>query len=393
MKKYISILLVLCMSFCFGCTPVQESSEHGQDEKVIICPNLPEPLIYDRENIDSIEEVRDEISGRYEFRGYDLSKLAVSYNNILFSVFDTNTKWPEDFQTNVDIDKIIEYGKNPGLDIKKLHEKGLTGKDINVAVIDTRLLLDHCEYEDRLVYYEEMYKMSGPAHYHGTPITSILAGKNVGILPEANIYYFAYTDGIIDYEEAYLHLSNAIRKIIEINTNLPDEQKIKVVSISSGWDNETENGKKVTEAIELAKKEGLFVISAKLLDTHNYYYDGALREPLSNPDSFDSYKLKDYIFPFYQDKKGILLIPMDARYVASATGNEDYVMYTRGAWSMVVPYISGLYALACQVNENITPDEFWTQAILTGDLMDGGKANNQVLVNPTKLFEAIKKLN
>lgn len=393
MKKCVLVLLVLCMSLCFGCTPVQESSDYRQDEKVIICSNLPEPLIYDREKIDSIKEVQDQKTLRYEFRGYDLSQLAVSYEDILSSVFDSTTKWPNDFLENVDMDKIMDYGKNPGLDIKKLHQEGLTGKDMNVAIIDTRLLIDHCEFGDRIVHYEEMYDMSGPAHYHGTPIASILAGKNVGIIPEANIYYFAYTEGIIDYNEAYLHFSNAIKKIIEINKNLPDKKKIKVVSVSSGWDSETENGKKVTEAIELAKKEGLFVITAKLKDTHNLYYDGAIREPLSDPDLFGSYKLKDYIFPFYQDKKDILLIPMDARYIASATGNENYIMYTRGAWSMVVPYVSGLYVLACQVNENITPDEFWKQAILTGDPIDGGEANNQVLVNPTKLIEAIKTLN
>lgn len=394
MKKFIFISLILCISLSFGCTQIKEPVNKNQDQKEIICSNLPEPLIYNREKINSIKEVKNEQSGSYEFRGYDLSQLTVEYNDILNSVFDSNTKWPNDFLENVDMEKIIDYGKNPGLNIRKLHEEGLTGKGINVAVIDTRLLIDHCEFKDRIVHYEEMYEMSdGPAHYHGTPITSILAGKTVGIIPEANIYYFAYLDGNIDYTEAYLYLSNAIKRIIEINKQLPDKEKIKVVSVSSGWDENTENGKKINEAIELAKKEGLFVITAKLYDTHNFYLEGVYKEPLSDPDKFSSYKLKDYLFNEYKDKRGILLFPMDARYVASATGSEDYVMYTKGAWSMVVPYISGLYTLACQVNENITPDSFWEQAILTGEPIDGGEPNNQVIVNPTKLIESIKALN
>lgn len=392
MKKFIFISLILCINLSFGCTQIQEPVNKNQDQKVIICSNLPEPLVYNREKINSIKEVQ-ETSSRYEFRGYDLSNLTVEYNDIINSVFDSNTKWSNNFLDNVNMAQIIEYGKNPGLNIRKLHEEGLTGKGINIAVIDTRLLIDHSEFKDRIVHYEEMYEMSGPAHYHGTPITSILAGKNVGIIPEANIYYFAYQDGNIDYEKAYLHLSNAIKRIIEINKQLPDKEKIKVVSVSSGWDENTENGKKINEAIELAKKEGLFVITARIHETYNYCFDSIQRELLSNPDIFSSYSLKGYLIPEYEDKSGILLTPMDARYAASATGSEDYVMYTKGAWSMAIPYVSGLYALACQVDEDITPDEFWEQAILTGEPINGGEHNNQVILNPIKLIENLKALN
>lgn len=169
MKKYILISLILCFSLCFGCTPIQKSSDYKQDEKVIICINLPEPLIYNRERINSINEVQNERSGRYEFRGYDLSQLTVEYNDILYSVFDSNTKWPNDFLENVDMEKIMDYGKNPGLNVRKLHKDGLTGKGINIAVIDTRLLLDHCEFKDRIVHYEEMFEMSRSSNYYGTP--------------------------------------------------------------------------------------------------------------------------------------------------------------------------------------------------------------------------------
>jgi hypothetical protein len=58
---------------------------------------------------------------------------------------------------------------------------------------------------------------------------------------------------------------------------------------------------------------------------------------------------------------------MDSRCTASPTGNEDYVFYREGGWSWSIPYIASLYALACQVRPQITPEVFWAKAIETGD--------------------------
>ena len=57
--------------------------------------------------------------------------------------------------------------------------------------------------------------------------------------------------------------------------------------------------------------------------------------------------------------------------------------------SWTVPYVAGLYALACQVNPDITPEVFWEQALNTGDV---NKQNLGKIVNPEKLLESIKKI-
>jgi len=57
---------------------------------------------------------------------------------------------------------------------------------------------------------------------------------------------------------------------------------------------------------------------------------------------------------------------MDQRTVAGPVGIYDYAHYERGGWSWAVPWVAGLYALACQVRPEITPEAFWAQAIQSG---------------------------
>ncbi|MDF2907329.1 MAG: hypothetical protein K0R34_2650 [Herbinix sp.] len=45
--------------------------------------------------------------------------------------------------------EIMENGTNPGLGIRELHKEGITGKGINVAIIDQNLLLHHPEFDGK----------------------------------------------------------------------------------------------------------------------------------------------------------------------------------------------------------------------------------------------------
>jgi hypothetical protein len=39
----------------------------------------------------------------------------------------------------------MELGKDPGLNVRALHEQGITGERIGIGVIDMALLTDHSE--------------------------------------------------------------------------------------------------------------------------------------------------------------------------------------------------------------------------------------------------------
>lgn len=61
---------------------------------------------------------------------------------------DTVLLGSEELQT-----QIMENGKNPGLGIRELHKQGITGKGVNVAIIDQNLLLHHPEFSGKIAAY------------------------------------------------------------------------------------------------------------------------------------------------------------------------------------------------------------------------------------------------
>ncbi|WP_406242560.1 S8 family serine peptidase [Tissierella carlieri] len=390
------VLAIVLISTAFtGCKQNNETlskTEKNFEQKIQV---YPEPLNYNRGKITDISEIFDEQRNRYDLRSYDASDMDLTRIELRNFIFDSQTIWPEKLPVNFDVETIIKYGKQPGLGIGYLHKENITGKGVNVGIIDGRLLVDHEEFKDNIVVYEEIFDMDSPAHYHGTPITSILCGENVGVAPEANIYYIAYLEEDTDYEEGYVHLANAIERMVEINKALPEDNKIKVLSISSGWDPESKNAEAIYNAIEKAEAGNIFVVTARLYETHKLFFNGVNREPMSGPEKIESYYLKYYV-EGDGTAEDILLTPMDARWLASPTGKDEYVMYSNGAWSMVIPYISGLYTLACEVDPDMTPEKFWDMAISTGDSLDedkrddASKEKNMKIVNPVKLISEVK---
>lgn len=396
-KVFIIILSIALISTLFvGCgsqtaEKLALKEERNFEQKIEV---YPEPLNYNRGKLLDIDEAFNKDRGRYELRGYDISDFDFTQVKLENFIFDSQTIWTEKLPSGFDIETIIEYGKEPGLGIDYLHKQNITGKGVNVGIIDGRLLVDHEEFKDNIKVYEEIFDMDGPAHYHGTPITSILCGKNVGVAPDANIYYIAYLDEDTEYEDGYIHLADAIERMIEINKDLPEDDKIKIVSISSGWNPESENAEAIYNAIEKARQENMFIVTARLGETDKLSLYGLNRDPMFNPKDIESYDSK-YDSGTDSTVEDILMVPMDARWLASPTGKDEYVMYSRGALSMAIPYISGLYTLACEVNPDITPEKFWDIAISTGDTLDiekrdiKGKEKNMKIVNPKKLISVI----
>lgn len=86
---------------------------------------------------------------------------------------------------------------------------------------------------------------------------------------------------------------------------------------------------------------------------------------------------------------------MDGRTVASPTGNDDYVFYPHGGWSWCVPWLAGLYALACQVQPEVTPESFWTEALRTGRTISLRRGDEQVefgtIADPPALLAALAR--
>jgi len=108
---------------------------------------------------------------------------------------------PADF----DPSRPLELGKDPGLGVRRLHERGFDGRGIGIGIIDQPLLVDPVEYRDRLRLYEEIHSPAGaPAQMHGPAVASIAVGRTVGVAPGADLYYIAEQHGVFGLWEVTL---------------------------------------------------------------------------------------------------------------------------------------------------------------------------------------------
>jgi hypothetical protein len=346
---------------------------------------------------------------------FDLSK---SKDDLLYAIFDSKTQWPitDKMPTDFDWQKIMEIGKDPGLGLRALHDQGVTGKGIGIAIIDQPLLVDHQEYKDRLRLYEEInIHPDTISQMHGPAVASIAVGKTVGVAPEADLYYIGawigdWANDTNNFTYNFKYYTQAVHRIMEVNKNLPEGRKIRIIAMQTSWSTRSDQAgyDEIIEAVNQAKAAGIFVISASLGHTYKLYFHGLGRSPLDDPNQFESYvpslrwgrdfyagmALDSYPTGKLPKRTLLLLVPMDSRTTASPTGIEDYVFYREGGWSWAIPYIAGTYALAAQVKPDITPEEFWDTALKTGKTIqlqhDGKEYEFGVILDPQALIAALK---
>jgi len=344
----------------------------------------------------------------YDFRSSDLSNLnftdAIDVLNE--SDFDSKTIWPlsEKLPNGFSADQIMELGKDPGLGIRALHDKGITGRGIGIAIIDQTPLVDHQEYVNQLQLFEDGDGINGGWYntsMHGPAVASIAVGKSVGVAPEADLYFIAEGDcngAFMAGSRDFTCLAKDVLRVIEINKSLPEGRKIRVLSMSIGWLPDDTGYAEITTAVDKAKEAGIFVISSSISDSYGFHFQGMGRAAMADPNDFSSYLpgswwASKYYSGEYQMEPS-LLVPMDSRTTASPTGLGDYAHYGQGGWSWSIPYIAGVYALACQVNPDITPEVFWAAALKTGRTIqieyDGKQYQFGVILDPKDLLKEIK---
>jgi hypothetical protein len=367
----------------------------------------PPAMQWDRGNLTVLPTYDPNSNDPWEIdlRSYDLSALDFrnSLNDLLIASFDDRTVWPGagKMPEGFDWKHIMELGKNPGLNVKTLHKQGITGKNIGIAIIDQTLLVDHQEYISRIKLYEEYDDAKYfESQMHGPAVASIAVGKTVGVAPDADLYYIATTMCVTQGYETidFSCLAKAVRRIIEVNQQLPTDRKIRVLSMSIGWGPMSIGYEEITAAVQEARNAGIFIICSSEMQIYGFNFHGLGRPSTSNPDDFESYEPGSWWSQsFYggQELSNTLLVPMDSRTTAGPTGVADYAFYREGGWSWSIPYIAGMYALAAQVKPDITPDVFWSTALKTGRTIglshEGKNYSFGVILDPVALIHALQK--
>lgn len=315
--------------------------------------------------------------GVYDLLDYDLTGLDLSgAGNILKNAdFSTGTRWPRALPPDADPDAALEQGKDPGLGVRALHERGITGKGVGIGIIDQTLLADHAEYRDQLRYYNEHGRMRElDASMHGPAVASIAVGKTTGVAPDALLYFIAdqhHTEYLADPKrtegagwrdmEDVSNRAKDIDEFIALNRMLAEDEKIRVISISNGWMAGEAGADKMEAAIGRARAAGIAVVWISADDPLMKQYFGMSREWMADPNGYAALRPATWIRDEVLAGEGAmdcLLTPMDGRTVAGPQGREAYSFYQNGGMSWVMPYVAGLYALAWQAKPGVSFAEF-----------------------------------
>lgn len=389
MKIAVSLLtLIIILTGCFN-----GNLEKGEDIEIGIHKiTNAHPEIYDV--LDSFPEAPDGSTSRIDLGGYDVSKLDLSdYEDLLYRIrFNTKTIWPHKLPGDFNPNKIIELGKDPGLHIRDLHAQGIDGSGVSIGIVDVTLFTGHNEYKNNLVHYEDIPKSDTEWHMHGAGVASLAVGKTTGVAPGAKLYFIEASwddDKGEEGDMTYKYYAEGIHRLLDINKQLSENEKIKVISISAnpGPDLGVSNYEDYKKAVERAKKEGVFVIAVSSDVDYGFRFGGLGREPLEDPNDINSYYAID--IDEWKDE-GRIFFPMDARTFASYIGENEYSWFRYGGASWTVPYIAGLYAMALQVNPDTTPDLFWNTVEETADIKMDPIYNKEILIaNPINLISKL----
>ena len=283
--------------------------------------------------------------------------------------------------------EILEKGKNPGLGIIDLHKQGITGKNVNVAIIDQYLLTDYPEYADRIaVYYDMSGVDDGIGSYHGPSVISILAGKTIGVAPEVNVYYAA-----VPAKNDAKYYADCLNWIIQQNEKLPTSQKIRVVSVSAApLASSFKNSELWEKAVIEAQKLGIFIIDCRSKEGTCFvcpsYYDLADKDNISKgkpgfPDLISDFSDKSW--------KSFLFVPSSLRTCAQEhkKGEYCYRYDGKGGLSWAIPYVSGVMALGWQVNPELSGETMKSLLFQTSWVNEKGLH----FINPPAFIEAVRK--
>lgn len=288
--------------------------------------------------------------------------------------FDTKTIWPSNMPKGFDPVKVLQWGMNPGLGLRKLHQLGYTGEGVNIAYIDQPLTKDHDEFASTNLTYigTSLNKTVENNSMHGPAVLSVLAGSNGGVAPKSHVYYFGHPAYVADQ----VTHAEALKQLIQTNAKLPMDKKIRIVGFSDAPDPSEKNIKIFQDAIIEAENNNIMVFDVTTLNIIPleavYPKDKDLPANYRIANWAKDWKRSN---PFYVPTSGVTTA------VGHANDKSHYVYWSNGGLSWAVPYIVGVIALGLQINPNLTKEQclhFLRQS--STPYRDGGMINPEGFV-------------
>jgi hypothetical protein len=295
--------------------------------------------------------------------------------------FNKDTVWPKDIKPAAE--ELMLQAMSPPLGIAKLHEEGITGKGISVAIIDQPLLQDHPEFKGKIVAYYDTGCDGPPTSMHGPAVVSLLVGEKCGTAPGAKVYYAAAPSWKGDAS----YYAKALYWILELNATLPRNEKIRVVSVSAAPSGQgspfTTKVRMWDEACERAKEAGIAVLDC----TSHIGFIGPCYYDLKSPDNLLKCRPG---FPGTEitGSTCALCAPCSPRTTAEQYEPNDfsYQYNGRGGLSWSIPYAAGVLALGWQIKPDYSPQQMKELLIVSAyPCRAGGR-----IINPRRFIEFVR---
>lgn len=362
-----------------------------------------------------------------DFTGADLSDMKIeNISEILYTfTFDTSTKWPETEDNSLQLlaNQVMESGKYLGLGLSELHQNGVTGKGISVAIIDRTMLKEHEAFQDNLNYFEVSSSSTHEEELssHGSALAGIVGGSS-GVAPDATLYYFAVSDD----EDPYDGYKKAMEKLLDFQKTLPEEEKIRLVLLALGPDplqiaaDPEGPVKGLADALNKAKAENIVVLYPGMQTS--FPITGTGCPPTMNRDEADNYQVwswtlakkqigdslqshnanswdeaieilkklltdmeelnsiqaeaintflyiayvysdyiefNDWLESIMSEPSDLLAAPSDFIAVPNSHGPQQYTYYGSGILDWSTAYVAGLVTLGFQVNPTLTENQIF----------------------------------
>lgn len=311
---------------------------------------------------------------------HDLSELSEEYLNQIN--FNSSTIWPDrsKMPKGFEPDKLLSQRKTPMMGVESLHEKGIQGQGITIAVLDGPINIPtHVEFEDASIEVcDKLIKPRG-CHFHGECVLANLVGKNIGIAPKANVIYYAVEGaqtGISLKNQAHL---NALKEILK---RIENGEHIQIVNISGPLYDKSEDLNEIKElldVVETLKSKGCTVIHSGV---YGKYFDCGCLPYNCDYNDIDKVKFNDYV-----KGKRLVGVISGGKLVPEFLSDTGYQYEYDWCFSWSIPQVVGLYALCLQVNNSLTFEDFVNLSRQTSYETQSG----EYIFMPTELVKAAEK--
>lgn len=322
-----------------------------------------------------------------DVRWKDMSQLDLSTKSNLPSTltFNQKTVWPDraKMPAGVNPDELLLHAMNPGLGVRDLHRQGITGKGVNVAIIDQPLYQDHPEFAGKILAYHDV-GCESESSMHGPAVASLLVGENCGAAPGARVYYVAAPSWTRD--AAYQ--AKALDWIIDKNESLPESEKIRVVSISAAPSGAgspfDKNNAMWDEACARAEAAGILVLDC----TSHHGFIGPCWLDAADPENVGKCTPG---FPKSGPgfRPGTLLVPTCPRTTAEEYDKGDctYQYCGNGGLSWAIPYAAGVLALGWELRPELQSDQMCDLLFESAYKRPDGAQ----IIDPTAFIQLVKE--